>query len=117
MENVFSEAQAVDKTGVVEENEFGDRASIRSKFENLFDIAKDKLTSGITIENHISGRKYKIENANSEDQIKEAAVGILSELILHSNITPLGKNIEKFGFSTKDIVKKLQKDKEFNNWF
>lgn len=117
MENVFSEAQAVDKTGVIEENEFGDRSSIRSKFENLFDIAKEKLTPGITIENHISGKKYKIENAVSEDQIKEAAVGILSELIIHADITPLGKNIEKFGFSTKDIVKKLQKDKEFSNWF
>lgn len=42
---------------------------------------------------------------------------MLTELILHADINPLGKNIEKFGFSTADIVKKLERDTDFRNWF
>lgn len=123
MEQVFSEAVS-DVTSAADESEYGekqDRRSIRSRFENLFDIASSKLTGGISVMNHVTGKTYKIENATNQDQVKRAATGILTEMILNADITPLGKNIDKFTFSAKDIIKKLEsvkpKDVEFKNWF
>jgi hypothetical protein len=123
MEQVFSEAFS-DVSNEVYENEYGekqDKKSIRSKFENLFDIASSKLTNGVSIMNHVTGKTYKIENAVNQDQVKRAATGILTEMILNADISPLGKNIDKFTFSTKDIIKRLEsvkpKDVEFKNWF
>lgn len=123
MEQVFSEAVS-DTTSTADESEYGerqDRRSIRSKFENLFDIASSKLTGGVSVMNHVTGKTYKIENAINQDQVKRAATGILTEMILNADITPLGKNIDKFTFSAKDIIKKLEsikpQDVEFKNWF
>ena len=119
MENVFSEATPSDIVGDVadEYSDKQDRASIRSKFENLFEIARERMTGGVSVKNHMTGKTYKIENATTKDQVIKAATGMLTELILHADINPLGKNIEKFGFSTADIVKKLERDTDFRNWF
>jgi hypothetical protein len=119
MENVFSESTPSDIVGDVadEYSDKQDRASIRSKFENLFEIAREKITGGVSVKNHVTGKTYKIENATTKDQVIKAATGMLTELILHADINPLGKNIEKFGFSTADIVKKLERDTDFRNWF
>jgi hypothetical protein len=69
MEQVFSEAVS-DTTSTADESEYGDRQdrrSIRSKFENLFDIASSKLTGGVSVMNHVTGKTYKIENAINQD--------------------------------------------------
>ena len=69
MEQVFSEAVS-DVTSAADESEYGerqDRRSIRSRFENLFDIASSKLTGGISVMNHVTGKTYKIENAINQD--------------------------------------------------
>lgn len=117
MEMVFSEAEISDVVGEVSIDEYGDKSKIRSKFENLFEIAASKLTGGVSIKNHVTGKTYKVQNATTQDQVIKAAKGMLTELILHADITPLGKNIEKFKFSTKDIIKKLEQDRDFSEWF
>lgn len=117
MEMVFSEAEVSDVVGEVSADEYGDRSRIRSKFENLFEIATSKLAGGVSIKNHVTGKTYKIQNATTQDQVINAAKGMLTELILHADITPLGKNIEKFKFSTKDIIKQLEQNRAFSEWF
>ena len=69
MENVFSEATPSDIVGDVadEYSDKQDRASIRPKFENLFEIAREKITGGVSVKNHVTGKTYKIENATTKD--------------------------------------------------
>lgn len=95
--------------------------SISDIMKNVVNDIKGKLSSatkkGYDYTNHATQRTVHLENCSTPSELRSAIDGIMTLWIKHEDITPLGKNIDKLKFSTKDLEERLSEDLDFAQWW
>ena len=79
---------------------------------------KAKLSGrGYKHKNYVTNQTVRFQNAETAQDLREAIDGIMCAWIEHDGINPIGKDIDKIKFSTKDIEQRIERDPDFAEWW
>lgn len=117
MYNLFNDASLYGEAGSFEHY---DSVSIQDIMKGVINDIKEKLSTpkkGYSYTNAATRKTINLQNCSSPDELKDAVDGMMVKWIEHEDISPLGKNIDKLKFSTKDLERRLAEDGDFEQWW
>ena len=108
-----------------------ERITMRDIMNSVVDEIKNRIQArrnNFSYTNHVTGRTVTFDNISSAADLRSAVDGIMTAWIKYNSEVRnkdgvvvrrvfLGENIDKLKFSTKDVIKRLEQDEKFAQWW
>lgn len=118
MSNLLKDSYLNSSIDTLESN---DSINIPDIMENVISDIKKRLSKAnnkiFSYTNHVTHNTIQLKHCSSPSQLRDAVSGIMTMWIKNEDISPLGRNIDKLKFSTRDMERRLSEDVDFAQWW